>query len=215
MGSTHWTKADKDALATLYPDTPNDVLGRVFGKTPKAIGLMARSLGVTKSEQFMRNHPTRIRPGEEPWNKGVKGSTGTQQGCRQTQFKAGRPANESRNYKPIGSTRITKDGYLEQKVTDDRSLVPARRWVAVHRLVWERNVGPIPCGHIVVFKAGALTVDVEQITADRLECITRHENMMRNTCHRYGKEVAQLIQLRGAINRQIRKREKEQGHEHQ
>ena len=59
------------------------------------------------------------------------------------------------------------------------------------------------------------TTEPDQITADRVECITRAENMRRNTYHRYGPEVAKLVQLRGAINRQIRKREKEQNHEHQ
>jgi hypothetical protein len=45
------------------------------------------------------------------------------------------------------------------------------------------------------------------ITLGRLELISRAENMRRNSYHtRYPKEVAQLIQLRGALNRQINKR---------
>lgn len=60
-----------------------------------------------------------------------------------------------------------------------------------------------------------LTTDPEMVTVDRLECITRSENMLRNTYHRYGKEVAQLIQLRGVITRKIREKEKELEHEHQ
>lgn len=215
MGSPHWSSDEKKSLAALYPNTPNEVLGMVFGRSPRAIGLMARSLGIKKADEYMKDHPTRIKPGEKPWNKGVKGSTGFQAGCRLTQFKPGRHPSESRNYRPIGSLRISKDGYLEQKVTDDTSVYPARRWVAVHRLVWEAANGPVPHGFIVVFKPGQSTTNFEQVTIDRIECITRAENMRRNTCHRYGKEVAQLIQLRGVLSRQIRKRETEQQHEHQ
>ena len=212
MGSKHWSQADKQALAALYPETSNEVLGRVFGKSPKAIGLMARSLGVCKSARYMAEEVPRIKPGQEPWNKGQSFDPGGR--SVETRFKPGRAACEAANYKPIGSLRITKDGYLEQKTTDDPLIVPARRWVALHRLVWERENGPVPNGHIVVFRPGMHTTEPDQITADRVECITRAENMRRNTYHRYGPEVAKLVQLRGAINRQIRKREKEQNHEH-
>lgn len=215
MGYPNWTLSDTQALERLYPDTSNDVLGRVFGRQAKAVGLKARSIGLKKSDRFMAEGAGRIKPGQTPWNKGVKGSTGTQAGCLATQFRPGRDPSEARNYRPIGSLRITKDGYLEQKVTDDQSVYPARRWVALHRLVWERENGQPPNGHIVVFRPGMLTTDADLITVDRLECITRSENMRRNTYHRYGKEIAQLIQLRGVITRKIREKEKELEHEHQ
>ena len=215
MGSPHWTTTELQSLASLYPDTSNAVLSSVFNRPAKAIGLKARSMGLKKSTKFMAEESGRIRPGQTPWNKGVKGSTGTQAGCLATQFRPGRDPSEARNYRPIGSLRITKDGYLEQKTTDDQSVYPARRWVAMHRIVWERENGQVPPGHIVVFRQGMLTTDTDLITVDRLECITRAENMRRNTCHRYGKEVAQLIQLRGVITRKIREKEKELEHEHQ
>ena len=215
MGSPHWSATETQSLAALYPDTSNAVLSRVFNRPARAIGLKARSMGLKKSAKFMAYESGRIKPGQTPWNKGVKGSTGTQAGCLATQFRPGRDPSEARNYRPIGSLRITKDGYLEQKVTDDQSVYPARRWVALHRLVWERENGQPPNGHIVVFRPGMLTTDADLITVDRLECITRSENMQRNTYHRYGKEIAQLIQLRGVITRKIREKEKELEHEHQ
>lgn len=215
MGSPHWSATETQSLAALYPDTSNAVLSRAFNRPARAIGLKARSMGLKKSAKFMAEESGRIKPGQSPWNKGVKGSTGTQAGCLATQFRPGRDPSEARNYRPIGSLRITKDGYLEQKVTDDQSVYPARRWVALHRLVWERENGQPPNGHIVVFRPGMLTTDADLITVDRLECITRSENMQRNTYHRYGKEIAQLIQLRGVITRKIREKEKELEHEHQ
>lgn len=107
-------------------------------------------------------------PGQTPWNAGMKG---WQAGGRsvETQFKPGRPAHEARNYCPIGSLRTSKDGYIERKVTDDPSVVPARRWVGVHRLIWEAAHGPIPGGHVVVF----LDADKQNLDQDNLRCVPR------------------------------------------
>lgn len=86
-----------------------------------------------------------------------------------TSFKKGNMSGTAqRNYVPIGTTRITRDGYLERKVTDDHP-VPARRWVAEHRLVWEATNGPIPEGHVVVFLDG----DKKNIEPENLRCVPR------------------------------------------
>lgn len=204
-----YTPSELAYLREHYADTSNDILGKVLNRNPRSVAQKARKLGLQKSPEFLAEHGGRFQAGLQPWNKGVPGSTGTQEACRATQFKPGRPAELAANYKPIGSIRVAKGGILEQKVTDDRSLYPARRWRSVHSLVWEREVGPIPAGHIVVFKAGQFTDQVEKITPDRLECITRRENMLRNTVHRYGKEIAQIVQLRGVLNRHINKKQKE------
>lgn len=207
MGSKHWSQADKQALAALYPETSNEVLGRVFGKSPKAIGLMARSLGVCKSARYMAEEVPRIKPGQAPWNKGISLDPGGR--SVETRFK---PGNKPQTWLPIGSTKLDKQGNLICKVSDTGD--KRADWIPAHRLAWVAANGPVPPGHIVVFRPGMHTTEPDQITADRVECITRAENMRRNTYHRYGPEVAKLVQLRGAINRQIRKREKEQNHEH-
>ena len=90
-------------------------------------------------------------------------------GPNRTTFKKGRPASEASNYLPIGSTRISKDGYIERKVTDDPSLVPARRWVGEHRLVWEAENGPVPEGHAIVFLDG----DITNVDISNLRCVHR------------------------------------------
>lgn len=107
------------------------------------------------------------------------------------------------NYVPIGTLRVSKDGYLERKMNDDPNIYPARRWVAVHRLVWEASHGPIPDGHIVVFKPGMKTSVLEDVTHDRLECITRAEHARRNHPRSKSPELAKLVQLKGAITRQV------------
>lgn len=218
-----WTHDEQERLRQLYPDTPTGQLCEVFGATEKQVYSKAKRMGLRKSDQYMQAHvwshlaegwqagvKTRFQPGQVSWNKGTKGVCGQHPNSRKTQFKRGEMVGAAQhNYKPIDSLRITKDGYLEQKVTDDHP-VPARRWVAVHRLVWEREHGPVEPGHIVTFKPGKKTVVFEQITVDCLEMISRQENARRNYIERYPRELRQLIQLRGVLNRRINHVEKHQ-----
>lgn len=141
----------------------------------------------------------RFKPGHATWNKGLKGVNGTSN----TTFKKG---NKPQTWRPIGSKQIDKDGTLTVKVSD---VGPRReRWQPVHKLVWVAVNGPVPDGHFVVFKAGMKTTQQELITVDRLECVTRAENMRRNTVHRLPKEIVQAVQLIAVLNRQINKRNK-------
>ncbi|WWT39568.1 HNH endonuclease [Microcystis phage Mae-JY02] len=50
-------------------------------------------------------------------------------------------------YQPIGTERITKDGYRQRKVNDDMPL--QRRWRMVQLIEWEAVNGPLPEGHVL------------------------------------------------------------------
>lgn len=214
----NWTPDRLQALRELYQDNTAEVVAEQIGGTVSAIYNKAYKMGLSKSEAFKasersgriyrgQQNPamtmTQFKAGNAAWNKGQPGSTGLHPNCRPTQFKAGRPAHEARNYVPIGSYRVNKDGHLEQKLTDDPHLVPARRWIPVYRLVWEAKHGPVPQGHIVVFKSGLKTAELAHITQDRLECITRAQNAQRNHPKNHNPELFKLYQLKGAITRQV------------
>lgn len=47
-------------------------------------------------------------------------------------------------YKPVGTERMSKDGYLERKIHDGMPL--QSRWRAVHLIRWEEVNGPLPKG---------------------------------------------------------------------
>jgi len=97
---------------------------------------------------------------------------------RETQFQKGmRRGVAVQLYKPIGTERLSKDGYLERKVNDDLPL--QARWRAVHLVEWERVNGQIPAGHALVFRNG----DKTDIRLDNLELITRAALMKRNSVH--------------------------------
>jgi len=220
-----WTPEQLAELTRRYPNERTADIARDLGRGLRSVYQKALALGLKKSPDYLASEGagrflrerrasegTQFRAGDEPWNKGRSYDAGGR--SHHTRFKKGRPASEAPNYLPLGTERISRDGYLERKVTDDLTVTSSRRWVAVHRLVWEAAHGPIPGGHIVVFKPGCATTDRAEISADRLECITRVENMRRNSYHNnYPKEVGQLIQLRGALNRKIKNRSKQ--HEEQ
>lgn len=224
-----WTPAEVELLRSMYPECHTADVAAWLGRSVGPCHQAAAARGLKKSAEYLasdcatriqrgKQHPAmiaaRFQPGLTPWNKGVKGSSGHHPNTRRTQFKADGSLRGAaqHNYVPIGSLRLSKDGILERKVTDDQTVYPARRWTPVARLVWEAHHGPIPPAHLVVFKPGMHTVKEGEITIDRLDCITRAENARRNHPRSRSPELARLVQLKGAITRQVNRitREAEQ-----
>lgn len=222
MSGKPWTPEEVATLRAEFANVRTDDLAAKLGRSYTTVAQKAAKLGLRKSAAYLSSPEchrfdgikgigSRFSAGHQTWNKGKPGTTGLQDGCRATQFKPGRPASESRNYRSIGSLRICADGVLEKKLSDDPRLLPKRRWMAVHRLVWEAANGPIPNGWIVVFRPGQKTTDEAAITLDRLEVLTRSENMKRNSLYaKYPPELARVVQLRGALTRQINRKAKEE-----
>lgn len=78
-----------------------------------------------------------------PANKGKKMPYNAN--SARTQFKPGaRQGVAIKLYKPIGTERITIDGYIERKINDDMPL--QARWRAVHLIRWEEKNGKLPKG---------------------------------------------------------------------
>lgn len=85
----------------------------------------------------------RFEKGCEPHNKGKKGfcAAGSEKGW----FKKG---HAPKNHKPVGSERVSRDGYTEIKTREPDV------WELKHRQIWEGANGKIPDGHILLFKDG-------------------------------------------------------------
>lgn len=214
-----WKPAEDELLRELYPDLPTNLLAAHFKATLQSTYNRAQRLKLKKSDAFMASpYASRLRRGDEvgkayrfkkghvPANKGLRRPGWAPGRMAETQFKKGCMSGQAQhNYVPIGTERLSKDGYLERKVTDDHP-VPARRWVGVHILLWQEANGPVPKGMCLAFRDH----DKTHIALDNLELITRAERMRRNTIHRYPAEVKQAIRLVGKLKRTIEARDEEQ-----
>ena len=212
MKRRFWTLADEDIMHSAYPNEPTMLLAKLLRRTEKQVLAKANCMGLKKTHAYISavararsaaaghgSHATRFAPGTQPWNKGQRGLTGTQDACKPTQFK---PGSRPRTWVPVGSYTVNIDGMLDRKVADG----PGPRhhcWHPVHRLVWEAAHGPVPAGHLVVFTPGRRSAQLNLITLDALECISRAENMRRNCIRQNTPELVELMRLRGALKRAI------------
>ncbi len=217
-GKRLWTADDDDVIRRLYPHEPTAVVAAALARSVSAVYGRADFLGVAKTEVYLaspaacrlRREATqasiarRYPKGHVPANKGLRRPGWTAGRMRETQFRKGeRQGVAVRLYKPIGTERISKDGYLERKVNDDLPL--QRRWRAVHLILWECVNGPVPPGHALTFKNG----DRRDVRLENLVLITRRELMARNSLHNLPEPLPQTIQLLGALNRKIRRMTRE------
>lgn len=154
-----------------------------------------------KRKKWRTGRTGHYQPGEQPWNKGLTGYMP----ANKTSFKKG---NRPHNWKPIGHERITADGYLERKVSDTGCT--RKDYVAVHRLIWEEHNGPIPGGHVVIFKDR--NQDKQQVTLEQLMLVSRKELLHVNkylsgmagneTAHLIAKVEMKANQLKSGVKKQ-------------
>lgn len=188
-----------------YPHTNTAKMSVKYGINVNKISSIALNRGVRKSAEFMKEmldrtskhlHDSgmshRFKKGQDAWNKG--------QYMRMhppTEFKKGQKPH---NYRPVGSERITKDGYLERKIADPS------KWKAIHHIEWEKVNGPIPPRHKVIFKIP----DKLNVSVENLLLVSYEEAMRRNTIHRYPNEIKQAIKTISKLKKTIRNHGKEQ-----
>lgn len=84
---------------------------------------------------------TNFQKGGTPWNKGK--AMPAHPNSIKTQFKKGQPPV---NHRPIGSERLTREGYIEIKIAEPS------KWRLKHRYVYEQAYGKVPSGHVIIFK---------------------------------------------------------------
>ena len=123
-------------------------------------------------------HGGRFEPGQEAWNRGRPQAEWmppeSVERTRATRFQAGQLPHNARDL-PVGSERVSKDGYVEVKVADRPSGEgPAHdNWRPKAHLVWERANGrALRPGEVVVFADG----DRANLDPENLVAMTRAEH---------------------------------------
>ncbi len=207
-----WTEDEDALLRERYPHESSKAIAAALGRSLSSVYMRAQTLRVQKTEAYVATtrwqvgHPALSRgrpfgPDNRPTHFGDRNSAARR--AMLSRFQAGyRPQTE----KPLGSLRLrTTRGltYLEEKY----SMVgtnQSQRWRAVHRLVWEAAHGPMPRGHVVVFRPGMHTVLRDEITLDRLELVTHAQLLERNSVLRYPPALRTAMRRRRRLERAIR-----------
>ncbi|HDK7162121.1 TPA: HNH endonuclease [Clostridium botulinum] len=128
-------------------------------------------LKISQIKSFKKNHKLdsgldgRFKPGHIPFNKGIKGVYA--KGCEKTWFKKG---STPINHRPVGSERITVDGYTEIKVEEPN------KWRLKQQLIWEKYNGPVPKGYVVIFGDG----NQHNFNPDNLILVSRQQLLILN-----------------------------------
>lgn len=91
----------------------------------------------------------------------------SQNNSQKTQFKKGNIPN---NYRPIGSERINKGGYIEIKIADPN------KWCLKHRYIYEQQYGPLQKGYRVIF----LDNNKRNFNISNLKAISMEEELIMN-----------------------------------
>ena len=124
----------------------------------------------TSNHRILSGRTGCFEKGHASWNKGTKGLTGR----NPTRFKAG---HKPVNWKPVGSERTTKDGYVEVKVEGVNPHTGFQGvWRLKHVLVWEHHNGPVPKGLAVLIKDG----NKQNCVIENLELVSRAELVRLN-----------------------------------
>lgn len=137
----------------------------------------------------------RFKEGIVPWSAGKKMPPGW---GGATRFQKGQLPKNTKS-----------DGYLSVRKAKGRPYVWIRirlnYWRELHRVMWEKTMGPIPKGYNVQFK------DKNSLNCEpsNLYLIDRHNQIMQNTIHRYPPEVKSLIRLEGKLKRKIKSYEEQ------
>ena len=161
-----------------------------YGKYSKELAEMFNqhfNTNITAKEiaYFRRNHKLKsgltgqFKKGNVAHNKGKKQieymSQESIERTKETRFKKG---NKPKNYRPIGSERITKDGYIEVKVSDPN------KWETKNKIIYKQYFGDIPKGHKVIYADGnKLNNDINNLilVSDNEELImNRHKLRTEN-----------------------------------
>lgn len=212
----YWTAEEEQLLRDRYADEDTASIAADLKRTVERVYAKAYALGLAKSEAFMeeclrrcgeqraeRGRASRFQKGQRSWNKGMKGFDAGGRSAETRFVKGTVNGRAAELLKPIGAERVTKDGILQRKVREDGP--PQHRWKSVHSIMWEERNGPIPAGHVVVFRDG----NTRHIEHENFELIDRAELMRRNTIHNYPPELkATMHQLR-KLNKAIQEKEDE------
>ena len=209
---------EKSAINHIYEEIkrryPNEItkdLAADLGLTVNKVYYIADKLRVKKSQEFLNNWELsgrgrmiergkkfRFKQGHESWNKGKSADEylNSEQIAKMklTQFI---PGNQPHNTKHDGAITLRNDKsgakYFYIRISKGH-------WIPYHVKIYQDAYGPIPKNHIIVFK----DFNTLNVKLDNLLCISKSDNMRRNTIHRLTPEIKETIKVLTKLKKTIK-----------
>ena len=167
MYGMKYTDEMKQFILDNYKGRYNQELADLFNQKFNT-NITSRTIKSYKANNKLNSGLTgKFRKGQTPHNKGKKMPKEVYEKVKHTMFAKG---NVPPNHRPVGSERISKDGYIEVKVAEPN------KWRLKQRVVYEEAKGKIPEGCTMIFLDG----NKRNFDIDNLRCITRSELLYLN-----------------------------------
>jgi len=210
MGKCTTNHFTNDLMIMLYPDMPTQDLANELNLPIHKVYRLATKLKLKKSKEYLDNWELsgrgrmieqgkayRFKKGHMSWNKDKSPKdympAESYEKLIPTQFKKGTNPPNTKHDGAI-SIRSDKSGAKYKYIRLSKA-----NWMALHVKIYQEEYGPIPKNHIIVFKDR----NSLNCTLNNLECITKAENMQRNTIHRYPTELKNAIKTLSTLKKQF------------
>lgn len=163
-----WTTEQHEYMTATVPGNSHAEIRRLFNERFGLDLTDSQVKGYIARHKLHTGRTGKFKKGMVPFNKGLKGQCAP--GSEKGWFKKG---GFSHNRVPVGTERITEDGYLEVKYRDGHGV---RNWRTKHSLLWEEANGPVPESHCVIFADG----DKENMNPENLMLVDRKDLVRMN-----------------------------------
>jgi hypothetical protein len=199
-----------------YPTEDTKVIAADLKIPVEVVYRIASRFQVKKTKEYLDNwnlsgrgkmieagKPHRFTKGHQSWNKDKSPKdymdADSYLKVTKTQFKKG---GLPPNTKHDGAITLRHD---KSKKNYYYIRLSKSKWIPLHVKIYQDAYGPIPKNHIIVFKDR----NTLNVTLENLECITRKENMLRNTLHRLTPEIKQTIRVLTKLKKTIKNGKKQ------
>ncbi|MCC6290169.1 MAG: HNH endonuclease [Chitinophagaceae bacterium] len=205
IGKTTFTKKEDNYIRRHYLTIPVKRIAAALGRSYTGVNNRLLRMGLTIPRHIVdqRKADSRIKPGTVPPNKGKKMPPEVYKKVKHTFFKKGHlPANTRYDGFVTMRTAHRKNGTVDHY---HWVRVAKAKWIMKHVQVWERKHGPVPPGHIIIFKDG----NTSNCRISNLKCINRKQHMLRNNIHNLPPQLVQAKRLLQSLNKKIKKYEEQ------
>ena len=201
MAVHKWSEEEIEFIRKIYPYYENKEISKMV-KEKFGFDVSTGNLQNVKNKYKI---PKKVIPnsgcfkkGDEPWNKGKGMSDEVREKVKGTWFKKGQ---KSHNHRPLGSTRITVDGYTEIKIAEPN------RWVLYHRHLYERAHGEkLKKSDAIIFADGDKTnfaiENLVKVSRANLLYINKNKLIFENSeLTKSGVNVSKIVEKVNALER--------------